>query len=98
MPGCRCQEDGEEPTEAAGAGASRDSRLGRKMAHLNLCFFSGLVLPVMHGSASQLLVASGPFIVDFPMKNLVIFHSYVKLPEGNLCQSGWWFGTFCFFS
>jgi hypothetical protein len=23
-----------------------------------------------------------PFIVDLPMKNMVIFHSYVSLPEG----------------
>jgi hypothetical protein len=24
------------------------------------------------------------FIVDFPIKSMVIFHSYVSLPEGNL--------------
>ena len=31
---------------------------------------------------------NGPFIVDliYPLK-IVIFHSYVKLPEGNLLQS-----------
>ena len=32
----RCQEDGEEPSEAAGAGASRDPRLGRCVADATL--------------------------------------------------------------
>ena len=30
-----------------------------------------------------------PFIVDFPINSMVIFHSYVKLPEGN--PKGWRF-------
>ena len=29
---------------------------------------------------------------------MMMFHSYVSLPEGNLdICSGWWFGTFLFF-
>ena len=28
-------------------------------------------------------------IVDFPIKIMVIFHSYVKLPEGKLFESKW---------
>ena len=26
---------------------------------------------------------NGPFIVSFPINSMVIFHSYVSLPEGN---------------
>ena len=29
------------------------------------------------------------FIVDLPIKNGGSFHSYVKLPEGNVCVSSW---------
>jgi len=29
-------------------------------------------------------------IVDFPINSMVIFHSYVKLPEGTVTMAGWW--------
>ena len=31
---------------------------------------------------SNIAMENGPFIVEFPIK-MVIFHSYVNLPEGN---------------
>ena len=34
---------------------------------------------------------NGPFIVELPINSMVIFHSYVKLPEGRFWQA-------CFFS
>ena len=30
-----------------------------------------------------------PFIVDIPIKQKVIFHSYVSLPEGKSLKKGW---------
>ena len=47
-----------------------------------------------------------PFILDFPMKKRVIFHSYVSLPEGlSSSKSFWycicvrqpWYSTYMFF-
>ena len=33
---------------------------------------------------TNIAIEHGPVeIVDFPMNSMVIFHSYVKLPEGN---------------
>jgi len=32
---------------------------------------------------TNVAIENGPFIVDFPSYKMVIFNSYVKLPEGN---------------
>ena len=37
-----------------------------------------------------------PFIVDFPMKSMVIFNSYVKLPDGRPSKRFKWSFNFCF--
>ena len=34
---------------------------------------------------TNIAIENGPFeIVDFPINNMVIFHSYVSLPEGSI--------------
>ena len=40
-----------------------------------------LVLP---SGFFNITIEHGPLIVDLPMKVMVIFHRYVKLPEGTL--------------
>ena len=50
------------------------------------CFFFGEIMwnhRKIPSGYVKIAIENGPFIVEFPSYKMVIFHSYVKLPEGN---------------
>ena len=42
---------------------------------------------------TNIAIENGPFIVDLPMKKMVIFHSYVSLPEGKRFTGAFYVGN-----
>ena len=47
-------------------------------------WFNGILwdLPSGNDQLTSIAMENGPFMVDLPRKTMVIFHNYVKLPEG----------------
>ena len=59
----------------------------------DLMGFKGIYDGIPSGYVKIAIEAMAIDIVDFPIDSMVIFHSYVKLPEGNSSRSNmqnWW--------